>query len=112
MATLRLIQIVRLWGNSLPHNLEYRLKTGSGQDRSVNLQHARTTDKSNQNGWIYSLVPNNNLDEIGVRSRIVARGPDKQDPFDQFVDVTFKIYGVALALNSSAGRILLVHEKL
>lgn len=43
---------------------------------------------------------------------IVARGPDKSDPFDQFVDVTFKIYGVAVALNPSAGRILLVHEKL
>ena len=37
---------------------------------------------------------------------IVARGPDKNDPFDQFVDVTYKIYGVALALNASAGRIL------
>lgn len=43
---------------------------------------------------------------------IVARGPDKNDPFDQFVDVTYKIYGVAVALNPSAGRILLVHEKL
>ena len=43
---------------------------------------------------------------------IVARGPDKSDPFDQFVDVTYKIYGVAVALNYSAGKILLVHEKL
>jgi len=43
---------------------------------------------------------------------IVARGPDKNDPFDQFVDVTYKIYGVAVALNPSAGRILLVHELL
>jgi len=43
---------------------------------------------------------------------IVARGPDKSDPFDQFVDVTYKIYGVAVALNPSAGRILFVHEKL
>jgi len=41
---------------------------------------------------------------------IVARGPDKSDPFDQFVDVTYKIYGVALALNPSAGRILFTHE--
>lgn len=43
---------------------------------------------------------------------IVARGPDKNDPFDQFVDVTYKVYGVAVCLNPSAGRILLVHEKL
>jgi len=43
---------------------------------------------------------------------IVARGPDKNDPFDQFVDVTYKIYGVAVALNPSAGRLLFVHEKL
>lgn len=43
---------------------------------------------------------------------IVARGPDKTDPFDQFTDVTYKIYGVAVALNPSAGRILAVHEKL
>lgn len=42
---------------------------------------------------------------------IVARGPDKNDPFDQFVDVTYKIYGVALALNPSAGRILYTAEK-
>jgi N4-gp56 family major capsid protein len=43
---------------------------------------------------------------------IVARGPDKSDPFDQFVDVTYKIYGVAVALNPSAGRLLFTHEKL
>ena len=42
---------------------------------------------------------------------IVARGPDKSDPFDQFVDVTYKIYGVAVALNPSAGRILATAEK-
>jgi len=42
---------------------------------------------------------------------IVARGPDKNDPFDQFTDVTYKIYGVALALNPSAGRILYTAEK-
>jgi N4-gp56 family major capsid protein len=43
---------------------------------------------------------------------IVARGPDKNDPFDQFVDVTYKIYGVAVALNPSAGRILFTAERL
>lgn len=42
---------------------------------------------------------------------IVARGPDKNDPFDQFTDVTYKIYGVAVALNPSAGRILATAEK-
>ena len=41
---------------------------------------------------------------------IVARGPDKADPFDQFVDVAYKVYGVALALNPSAGRLLFTHE--
>jgi len=43
---------------------------------------------------------------------IVARGPDKNDPFDQFTDVTYKIYGVALALNPSAGRILFTAENI
>jgi N4-gp56 family major capsid protein len=42
---------------------------------------------------------------------IVARGPDKNDPFDQFTDVTYKIYGVGVALNPSAGRILYTAEK-
>jgi N4-gp56 family major capsid protein len=43
---------------------------------------------------------------------IIAKGPDKSDPFDQFASVTYKIYGAAVALNPSAGRILWVHEKL
>lgn len=48
----------------------------------------------------------------GMVKMIIARGPDKNDVFDQFVTITFKIYGVALALNPSAGRILFTAEKL
>ncbi len=47
----------------------------------------------------------------GMVKMIVARGPDKNDVFDQFVTITFKIYGVAVALNPSAGRILFTAEK-
>ena len=43
------------------HNPEYRLKSRGGQDRSVNQRYARTTDKGNQNGWIYSLLCSDNL---------------------------------------------------
>jgi N4-gp56 family major capsid protein len=43
---------------------------------------------------------------------MVARGPDKADPFDQLIDVTYKIYGVAVCLNPSAGRLLFTHEVL
>lgn len=43
---------------------------------------------------------------------IIAKGPDKADAFDQFTTVTWKVYGAAVALNPSAGRILWVHEKL
>jgi hypothetical protein len=43
---------------------------------------------------------------------MIARGPDKSDAFDQFTPVTYKVYGAAVALNPSAGRILWVHEKL
>ena len=36
---------------------EYRLISRHGQDRSANSKEcARTTDKGNQNGWIYSLI--------------------------------------------------------
>ena len=48
----------------------------------------------------------------GMVRMIIARGPDKADAFDQFTPVTYKVYGVAVALNPSAGRILWVHEKL
>jgi hypothetical protein len=148
----------------LPHNLEYRLKAGSGQDRSVTRRiYARTTDKSCENRRIYSLVPSNNSNETRVPLRykgevgmavnavrfiqsslcpryavaahsinltfifgqqafgftsldgmvkmIIARGPDKNDVFDQFVTLTYKVYGVALALNPSAGRILVTAER-
>lgn len=47
----------------------------------------------------------------GMVKMIVARGPDKNDVFDQFITVTYKVYGVALALNPSAGRILATAEK-
>lgn len=42
---------------------------------------------------------------------IVARGPDKTDPFNQFTTVTYKIYAAAACLNPSAGRIYFGHEK-
>jgi hypothetical protein len=41
---------------------------------------------------------------------LIARGPDKGDPFNQFTDVTYKIYAAAACLNPSAGRILFAHE--
>lgn len=47
----------------------------------------------------------------GMVKMIIARGPDKNDVFDQFITVTFKIYGVAVCLNPSAGRILFTAEK-
>lgn len=47
----------------------------------------------------------------GMVKMIIARGPDKNDVFDQFVTITYKIYGVALALNPSAGRILVTAER-
>lgn len=46
----------------------------------------------------------------GQVEMIIARGPDKSDPFNQFTDVTFKIFAAAAALNPSAGRILFGHE--
>jgi N4-gp56 family major capsid protein len=48
----------------------------------------------------------------GMVKMMIARGPDKADAWDQFTPVTYKVYGVAVALNPSAGRILWVHEKL
>jgi N4-gp56 family major capsid protein len=48
----------------------------------------------------------------GMVKMMIARGPDKYDTWDQFTPVTYKIYGAAVPLNLSAGRILWVHEKL
>src|SRR3990167_2916845 len=46
----------------------------------------------------------------GMVKMMISRGPDKSDVYDQFTPVTFKIYGAAVALNISAGRILWVAE--
>lgn len=46
----------------------------------------------------------------GQVEMLIARGPDKQDPFNQFTDVAYKVYGAAACLNPSAGRILFAHE--
>lgn len=46
----------------------------------------------------------------GQVEMLIARGPDKNDPFNQFTDVSYKIYGAGACLNPSAGRILFVHE--
>lgn len=48
----------------------------------------------------------------GMVKMMIARGPDKADAYDQFTPVTYKVYGAAVALNQSAGRILMVAEKL
>ena len=48
----------------------------------------------------------------GMVKMMISRGPDKADTFDQFTPVTYKVYGAAVALNPSAGRILWVAEKL
>jgi N4-gp56 family major capsid protein len=47
----------------------------------------------------------------GMVKMIIARGPDKNDVFDQFITVTYKVYGVAVCLNPSAGRVLFTAEK-
>ena len=47
----------------------------------------------------------------GMVRVMIARGPDKADTWDQFTPVTYKVYGAAVALNPSAGRILWVAEK-
>lgn len=46
----------------------------------------------------------------GQVEMLIARGPDKNDPFNQFTDVAYKIYGAGACLNPSAGRILFAHE--
>lgn len=46
----------------------------------------------------------------GQVEMLIARGPDKGDPFNQFTDVTYKIYAAAACLNPSAGRLLFAHE--
>jgi|GEM_PF-2639027 len=48
----------------------------------------------------------------GTVETLIARGPDKSDPFNQFTSVTYKIYAAAAALNPSAGRIGFAHEVL
>lgn len=47
----------------------------------------------------------------GMVKMMISRGPDKADTFDQFTPVTYKIYGAAVCLNPSAGRILWVHDQ-
>ncbi len=51
-------------------------------------------------------------DIMGGLEYFVTDGPDKADPFNQFMTMTFKISAAAAPLNASAGRILFVHEKL
>lgn len=46
----------------------------------------------------------------GTVEMLIARGADKTDPFNQFTDVTYKVYAAAACLNPSAGRILFGHE--
>jgi N4-gp56 family major capsid protein len=46
----------------------------------------------------------------GQVEMLIARGPDKGDPFNQFTDVAYKVYGAGACLNPSAGRLLFVHE--
>lgn len=48
----------------------------------------------------------------GQVEMLISRGPDKSDPFNQFTDVAYKVYGAGACLNPSAGRILFVHEKI
>jgi len=46
----------------------------------------------------------------GQVEMLIARGPDKNDPFNQFTDVAYKVYGAAACLNPSAGLIGFAHE--
>lgn len=48
----------------------------------------------------------------GMVKMMISRGPDKADVWDQWTPVSYKIYGAAVCLNPSAGRILWVAEKL
>lgn len=46
----------------------------------------------------------------GQVEMLIARGPDKGDPFNQFTDVAYKVYGAGACLNPSAGLIGFAHE--
>jgi N4-gp56 family major capsid protein len=46
----------------------------------------------------------------GMVKMLIARGPDKADTYDQFTPVTYKVYGAAVCLYPSAGRIFGVGE--
>ena len=48
----------------------------------------------------------------GMVKIIIARGADKADIWNQFTTVAYKVYGAAVCINPSAGRLLWVHEKL
>ncbi len=48
----------------------------------------------------------------GMVKMMIARGADKTDPWDQLTPVTYKLWAAAVALNPSAGRLLVVAEKL
>ncbi len=48
----------------------------------------------------------------GMVKMMIARGPDKTDPWDQLTPVTYKLWAAGVMLNPSAGRILVVAEKL
>lgn len=57
------------------HNPELRLKSRDRQDRGVNHKnYARTTDKGNQIGWIYSLLScyNEMKHELTLRNLICS----------------------------------------
>lgn len=48
----------------------------------------------------------------GMVKMMIARGADKTDPWDQLTPVTYKLWAAAVCLNPSAGRLLVVAEKL
>jgi len=48
----------------------------------------------------------------GMVKMMIARGADKTDPWDQVTPVTYKLWAAAVCLNPSAGRLLVVAEKL
>lgn len=49
---------------------------------------------------------------LGGLQMFVVTGPDSNNPFNTYAQLTYKISGAAAALNPSAGCILWVHEKL
>lgn len=58
-------------------NLESRLKSCRGQDRSVTRKlYARTTDKSTKTSWIYSLLSRYNL----TKRELTYGIPDRSCP--------------------------------